>query len=220
MTLDTVKVLETDTISTSNFKDRFKQRLLTRLQLATALLIFLLECISTGISSRSYWGWGAAICHIGTGVWVGVAGVVTAILGIVWIRRLDRNAPTRRSFTTAYFAMSILSTVFDATLSMLASVCMTQAAGYISYAKINQSYWKYLTIENAHVAVIALNGVMIGVAVANGKCGPLQIDHVTSLLAFSRLQYSGQHSHLPLLVDVQRAKREPCDIDIPSRQPH
>jgi len=61
----------------------------------------------------------------------------------------------------AYFVLSMIEAFFNGILIVLASICISQATAYVSYAKVNKEIWSYLVIKDEHLVVIALNVIMI-----------------------------------------------------------
>jgi len=98
-------------------------KMLVRVEMILAILMIVFEAIMDGAISEAEFGYGPGRfgCSLGTGVWVGVLGVIAAGLGFGAFRTSHGHKCTM----VAHFVMSIICAVADGILVIFASICLS-----------------------------------------------------------------------------------------------
>jgi len=86
-----------------------------------ALMLFTFEAIVDGTVANSELPYRPGPCAIGTGIWVGLLGVITAGLGFGAFRSMYGN----KCLIVANFVMCIICTVADGIMIIFAGICLS-----------------------------------------------------------------------------------------------
>lgn len=96
-------------------------RRLVRVELTLALAMLFLDVIVEAVIASSHiYGPATGVCALGTGIWVGALGVITAGLGFGAFKTQYGN----KCLIVANFVMCIICTVADGIMIIFASICL------------------------------------------------------------------------------------------------